>query len=51
MASQTAERLAVAQIAEQVERPVAPLFDINRVASLANLVQFGYQQVPGPSFN
>lgn len=45
MASQTAERLAVAQIAEQVERPVVPLLDINRVVSLANLVQFGHQQV------
>jgi len=44
--SQTAERLTIAQIAEQVEqRPMVPLLDTNRIASLANHVQSGHQQV------
>jgi hypothetical protein len=40
--SQTAERLAVAQIERH---SMVPLLDINRVASLANLAQFDHQQV------
>ena len=44
--SQTAERLAVAQIVEQIERhSMVPLLDVNHVVSLANLVQFDHQQV------
>ena len=47
--SQTAEQLAIAQIAEQVEqRPMVSLLNINRVASLANHVQSGHQQVRVP---
>ena len=47
--SQTAEWLAIAHIAEQVEqRPMVSLLNINRVASLANHVQSSHQQVRVP---